>query len=113
MLSFRRDSSSSSSSVESSSSWSSLEPVSSSLPQELYSLNVTESSTVDHRHHCNASSAHCYSLGKNPVCPKHGIRHNPCLALPKREGRSLSSSSTDSAKSTTSTKSLKRFMSLL
>ncbi|KAK4054984.1 hypothetical protein OIO90_003325 [Microbotryomycetes sp. JL221] len=99
--------------MASTSSWSSLEPVSSTLPQELFTLSGQEPRLINHNLACNAASAHCYSLGKTPECPKHGIRHNPCLALPKREGRSLSSSSTSSTKSTSSVKSLKRFLSHL
>lgn len=108
-----------------------LEPVSSRLPQELSSLSSVSSSSSSSTQ-CNAEQTSWVSppsprlrtvtedrvadrpsfslsqqytaASKVPVCPKHNIRHNPCLALPEREKRS---GSFGSISSTSSKRSLK------
>ncbi|TNY17330.1 hypothetical protein DMC30DRAFT_200009 [Rhodotorula diobovata] len=105
----------------SSSSWSSdgafdlLEPVESSLPHDIVTLSalkpqatVKSASRRHHGHHHSSSTAACsllaepaafspFSFPRNHTtharCPKHGIVHDPALALPQRDSRSLSSTS--------------------
>ncbi|ORY84637.1 hypothetical protein BCR35DRAFT_302935 [Leucosporidium creatinivorum] len=64
-----------------------LEPVSSSLPEELASLQTLKSPSAQ----CNAEQTSW-----------HNIQHNPCLALPAREKRSVSLGSLASNSSTKS-----------
>ncbi|GAA5857931.1 hypothetical protein JCM5353_000767 [Sporobolomyces roseus] len=103
-------SSSSSSSSSTSSFYSPLEPVVGDLPHELYERQPTLPSSKKK----NSKSSKC-SLDvekdswSNPfsfprshthhhVCPKHGIRHDPFLALPGRDARSFEERSYDRGK---------------
>ncbi|BGP25665.1 hypothetical protein JCM10295v2_004598 [Rhodotorula toruloides] len=141
MLSVSRRSSSSSASTLASSTASTrstvasstfdlLEPVDlSSLPVELVAASLkqpTKAHSHSHSHHprCTLDSEDekfdsVFSFPRNHTthvrCPKHGIVHDPALALPERNSREASSfeSSCSSTKSTRSLKcALKRVVSL-
>ncbi|GEM08901.1 BTB/POZ domain containing protein [Rhodotorula toruloides] len=107
-----------------------LEPVDlSSLPVELVAASLkqpTKAHSHSHSHHprCTLDSEDekfdsVFSFPRNHTthvrCPKHGIVHDPALALPERNSREASSfeSSCSSTKSTRSLKcALKRVVSL-
>ncbi|GJN90177.1 hypothetical protein Rhopal_003176-T1 [Rhodotorula paludigena] len=111
------------------SSWSSsgdsfdlLEPVSLDLPHDLVEASLRQPTRrqVQSQSRCSLSSddekMSIFSFPRNhtshSVCPRHGIVHDPALALPARDSRHASSrwssrSSTSSCSSTSSKRSLK------
>ncbi|GAA5846434.1 hypothetical protein JCM3766R1_001888 [Sporobolomyces carnicolor] len=93
-------SSSSTESIESTSSQASfyapLEPVEGSLPKELYAASRSTPPKRDAKCTLDVEReawSNPFSFPRahthHHVCPKHGIRHDPFLALPGREERSF------------------------